>query len=468
MMKEKLQYYSIYIRYWLLTWMKIAPLILRHGPLQSLRELKRYPWLLTLLKVNNLLGRFGHGRSANYQKATSILVSGVVSGVVKIVGDIFFRPDKIIIHEDMVPPEIFRAMGLCPYMAELNSFLLPAIEPHSLEKYIDASENEGIPPDICSLPKGTMGLFLREEAPPGIAIVSSNMPCDAGMASYAIIEKKTGLPTFRLDIPYNFSDPEARSYFVGELKRMIKWLEEHTPGKMDWDRLREICEERNRMVEHELELWDLFRIRPSPIAGETVWLTHLWYFNLFPGTKQSTKAVEKILSLGKKNLTEGISAIENEKFRTLLWNPPLLHFIDLFNWAEKAYGVSLVMDSLSFNRLPFIDTSTHETLLEGLGYNIMNGPMARHTRGPASNYLNDIFYIHKHFDIDMIWVAGHIGCKNTMALNGMLREKCREVGLPLLIINYDLTDPRTVSRDGIIGQINHFMENTMKAKRLDV
>ncbi len=92
--------------------------------------------------------------------------------------------------------------------------------------------------------------------------------------------------------------------------------------------------------------------------------------------------------------------------------------------------------------------------------------MARHTRGPAKNYLDDIFHIHKHFDIDMVWVAGHIGCKNTQALNGMLRELCRKESIPLLIINYDLSDPRIVSREGIMDQIDHFMENTMKAKKM--
>ncbi|MFP4446842.1 MAG: 2-hydroxyacyl-CoA dehydratase family protein, partial [Desulfosudaceae bacterium] len=74
----------------------------------------------------------------------------------------------------------------------------------------------------------------------------------------------------------------------------------------------------------------------------------------------------------------------------------------------------------------------------------------------------------KQFDIDMLWVAGHVGCKNTAALNGMLRERCREQGVPMLIINYDLSDPRIVSRDGIQEQINHFMENIMNARRQDL
>ena len=107
-------------------------------------------------------------------------------------------------------------------------------------------------------------------------------------------------------------------------------------------------------------------------------------------------------------------------------------------------------------------------MLRGLGQNMMEGPMARHTRGPAANYIEDIFYLVKCFDIDMLWVAGNVGCKNTAALNGMLREKCRENRLPVLIIDHDLSDPRTVSRENIMEQINRFMENTMQAKRQDL
>lgn len=465
-MIQKIHSCTIDWYYRLLTWKKIIPYVLKRGIFQTLRDLHRYPWLRTMLKVNRLISMFGKNRPPRYQKATAILVSGVVTGLVNILEGLFLKPETAVIHEDMVPPEVFRAMGLSPYMAEMNGLLLPMIDPHVMEKYIDASESEGIPPDICSLPKSTMGLFLRGENPPAKVIITSNLPCDGGMNSYSVIEKKTNLPVFRLDVPQKFTDPRAVTYFVEEMKRMIHWLEEHTPGKMDWDRLRDICEQRNRMVEVELELWELLRVRPAPLASEAFWIVHLWYFNLFPGSPHSTKMIEQVVELGRQNLARGISAVKNETYRAMLWNPPLMHFIDVFNWAEQTYGVSLIMDSMSFNRLPMIDTRSNETMLEGLGRNIMNGPMARHTRGPSSNYLEDIFHLRKQFDLDMLWVAGHIGCKSTMALNGMLRETCREAGLPLLIIEYDLSDPRVVSKEGIMEQVDHFMENVMKAKKL--
>ena len=447
----------------------IAGMGLRNGPIKTLRDLNRYPWMKILMQANLLNEKFGKNRNDRYYEATLTVISYVVKGFVRILDDMFLRGDRLIIHEDMVPPEIFRAMGLTPFMAELLGIALPMIDPHAVEQYIDRSENYGVPPDVCSLPKSTMGFVLAGELPPALALVSSNLPCDGGMSSYTLIERTLKLPTFRLDIPHHFYNDRARTFFVGELRRLIKWLEKNTPGKMDWDKLAQICEERNRMVEYELELWDMLKNRPAPLAAEPVYLSHLWGANVSPGEPETTLLFKRLCGLARKNLQDGTGAVPNEQYRALLWNPPLLHAVDMFNWAETAYGVSLIIDSMSYNRRgPFIDTSSEESMLYGLGLNIMEGPMARHTRGPSENYLDDIFDMVKRFDLDMLWVAGHVGCKNTAALNGVLREKCREHGLPMLIINYDLSDPRIVSKEGILEQINHFMENIMNAKRLDV
>jgi hypothetical protein len=203
------------------------------------------------------------------------------------------------------------------------------------------------------------------------------------------------------------------------------------------------------------------------MAAEPIYLSHLWAYNNFPGSSISVELFENLAKMTRKNMEMDIPAVTNEKYRALLWNPPTAHFFDLFVWAEKAYGVTCLMDMLSYNRQPLIDTSSPETMLHGLAWNIMDGPMVRHTRGPAENYLDDIFRIYKTFDLDMIWVAGHIGCKNSWALSGVLREMCREKGIPLLIIEYDLCDPRITTREGIIRQVETFMDNVMKAPRLD-
>ncbi|MFO8048500.1 MAG: 2-hydroxyacyl-CoA dehydratase family protein [Desulfosudaceae bacterium] len=439
------------------------------NPVSLAGDYFRYPWFRATTNSNAIHKNLCQHRSGLYLEATAKTIHYVIKTTVDMLGASLSDPRKTVIHQEMITPEIFSAMGLAPFMAELLAVALSLIDPHAAEEYIDISEDHNIPPDLCSHNKSTIGLALKDCFPPASALVSSNLPCDGGMSSYITMEKYLKIPSIKLDAPHNFYNDKAVAYFTGELRRMITWLEKNTAGKMDWDKLKHICEQRNLMVEHELELWDMIRARPTPMASIPVTFSHLVAAAVLPGHERTAKLFKDIVSLAQKTIAAGQSALQNEKYRALLWNPPFQHAGDVFNWAEKAYGVALVMDSMTYSRRdPFVDTSSEESMLKSLGQNMMEGPMTRHTRGPAANYIEDVFRIVKQFDIDMLWVAGHVGCKNSAALNGMLREKCRENNLPVLIINYDLSDPRVCSREGIMEQINHFMENIMQAKRLDI
>lgn len=468
-MKGTIRDRAVHARYRAVNWAAIGMMGLKNGPLRLLRQMRRYPWLRNMMKANNILDMAVATRTGLYRQASAFAVSNVIASIMDMVEDLLDEPGNTVFHEDLVPPEILYGMGLSPWMVELLGIVMPMIDGASMEAYIDVAETEGIPPDVCSLPKSTMGLFLKGELPRPAAMVASNMPCDGGMTSYYLMEKNIGAPTFHLDVPYDFYSERSVDYFTGELKRLIVWLEEHTPGRMDWDRMREVCEERNRTMELELELWDMIRAKPAPMAAESVYLTYLMYGIAEPGKPggRGTKVMKRVLEFARKISESGAGALQEERYRVVLWNPPTLIYQGLFAWAEQAYGVALIMDMLTYNRHPFIDTATPESMLRSMARIVMQGPMARHTRGPAENFFGDLFHIVEHFSLDMIWMAGHIGCKNTQALSGMFREKCRERGIPLLNINYDLSDTRIVSPAGIREQVELFMETVMKAERLN-
>ena len=461
----------IYMKYWFLNYREIVKFNLevpvKLGPVGAIRMLVKNPWLFTLLKVNRLMRRYGRGRTGLYLESVCLALHSVVTGNIDMLRQMFYHPDRMVINEDLVPIDIVHAMGLDAYLLEGMGIMLPIMDSESCLKYIDEAENEGMNPDACSLPKTTVGMVIKGHLPRGVAMVSSNLPCDAGAASYSFIERAYGIPTYRLDVPYNFYNERAENLFIEDVKGMIGWLEKHTPGRMDWDRFRVICENRNRILELELELWDMLRIRPAPLASEAVWLSHLWNVNVTPDYRESVQHFEKIVEMARKNLENSTPATRNERYRTIVWNPPFLHFSHIFNWAERTYGLTLLNDSMTYHHHQPIDTSTPETMLRGWSRTIMQGPMVRHTRGPAENYLDDIFRMVKQFDLDMVWVANHVGCKGGQAMNGILREKCREKGIPLLILDYDLSDQRIVSHDNMKRQVEHFMENVMKAQRLD-
>ncbi len=451
-------------KYSLLNWMYISKMSLKLGPHNMIREMIRYPWMWDLLKVNGVLKKLSKGRSGNYRKSISLIISTMVKDIVEILESVFHDQDRLVLHQAMLPNEILVAMGLKPWMHELLSVLLPFLDPRAVEKYIDAAENAGYPSDLCNFPKHSLGVSLLGHEPLCKAIVLPSMACDGEFSAYNTIQRKYNIPTFRLDVPYNFKGPRAEEYIVKELYRMIDWLEKNTPGRMNWDKLKDICEERNRMVEYEMELWEMLRHKPAPLTAEAISLSHLWGFYVSPAKKSSTEMFKKLLALGRENMEQGISAFPGERYRALLWNPPIAQFPAFVPWMEKKYGISVIMDSMSYSRIPYIDTSSEESMLLGLGRIIMNGPMARHMRGPMENYLDDMFHIQRQFNIDMFLVAGNIGCKDTSSLYGILRERAREKGIPLLIIDYSLLDHRITSDDEICAQVDDFMENVMKAE----
>ncbi|PKN85508.1 MAG: hypothetical protein CVU51_08670, partial [Deltaproteobacteria bacterium HGW-Deltaproteobacteria-1] len=261
-----------YMKYWALNYNEIGKFgiecAVRLGPAGAIRMIINSPWLLTLLKINGLMRRYGRGRKGLYLESVCMTLNTIVTGTNDTLRQMFFSPDRLVIIEDLVPTDIMHAMGLAAYQLEGMGIMLPIIDQNAATKYIDEAENEGMNPDACSLPKTTVGMVLKGHMPKGLALVSSNLPCDAGAASYSFFQRAYNIPIYRVDVPYHFYNERAENLFIEDVKGMIVWLEKHTPGRMDWDRFRDICENRNRMLELELELWDMLRARPAPLASE--------------------------------------------------------------------------------------------------------------------------------------------------------------------------------------------------------
>jgi benzoyl-CoA reductase/2-hydroxyglutaryl-CoA dehydratase subunit BcrC/BadD/HgdB len=369
-------------------------------------------------------------------------------------------PDKMIWHEDLVPPEIIIAMGLIPFMVEMPGILAPIISPDETHEFIDIMENAGYPGDICTLPKTTLGMVLDGVFPPPKAIITSNSPCDGGMSSYLPMEQETGAPTFRLDFPWDVYTPRAQEYCQKEIWRMIRFLEDMTGQTLDMDRLKKVCEKRNETLEMTYDLWDMMSEKPSPIGGDVLFLSHSSYYGA-PGTEMTRKVISNVVDAAKTMREKGIGPIEEEKYRAILWNPPTAMFPEIYKWMEETYGLVVVMDMLTFHRNPIIDTSSEQSMMRDITEIMSKGPMGRHTRGPSENFFDDLFWLYKNYSADLIIMAGHLNCKNTRALLSMFRDYCRRDEIPLMIIDYDLSDARVVSVEGIKRQVADFMDTVM-------
>ncbi len=435
----------------------LGSLLLNVGPLEFYRLFKRFPWIPLAAKIHRLMD-YGDNYRESMGEAVHLLfqyLCGVLETHVK-------DPERLVWYEELLTPEIPRAMGLTPFMTESLGLIFPLLDRNGALPYVDRAENAGFPADMCSFIKTPLGQVLAGEMPRPRVILTTNSPCDSAMAGYLPIEKELGVPVFRLDHPYETTERSLEYYSHG-LRKMIGFLERETGRRMDFQRLAEICEERNRASEYLLEFRELLRNRPAPMGGLVLTMSIIGH-ELLAGTPASTNFCRALRDQARSRVEAGTGALEEERIRVILWNPPLLIDGGLFQWMEDTFGAVVVMDMLGYRSYSIIDTSSPDAMLRGLAYDMMQGPMARHTRGPAKNYYEDILRLFREYEADMVLLASHQGCKNALALGGILREVFRARKIPHLDIQYDLVDPRITSPEEIRNQVSHFMETVMAHK----
>jgi hypothetical protein len=136
-----------------------------------------------------------------------VCVIQIMKAVEKWLGELLEIVDlgekKILWHEFLFFPEIFYGFpDVHPMMAEVLAGFLPVLDPEGLNAYIDASENMGLPADICPADKGLLGSVLLGALPPADVVVAPTSPCDSAITGYQILAKLVDAPVLQCDVPY--------------------------------------------------------------------------------------------------------------------------------------------------------------------------------------------------------------------------------------------------------------------------
>ncbi len=80
------------------------------------------------------------------------------------------------------------------------------------------------------------------------------------------------LPTYELGVPLRYDDVDAQDYAVEEILGCIRFIEEQTGEKFDWDAFFAGLEKYNAVTRFHLELWEINRTRYPQVTGPTPWL----------------------------------------------------------------------------------------------------------------------------------------------------------------------------------------------------
>jgi benzoyl-CoA reductase subunit B len=352
-------------------------------------------------------------------------------------------------------PELCWAMDIVPIFIEGTFGTLALAFGEDVIKYIDIAEQH-IPDYICSLDKAFFGAALAGAIPLPDVIVHSSPPCDSALATFPILAEYSGIPHFCIDIPY-WSNERTYRYIENELWNLVSFLEEKTKRKLDFDRLKEVAAYSSQAHESILNFNKLRQAIPCPLSGADLLLDRR-SFRRMAGTLELVDYIKLRHELAKERVDRKQGAIAQEKIR-LIWAYTMPSFdLSLFDWLEEKHGAVSIMElSSEFSIEPIEDPSDISSIFSGLAGKVTNTAMGRECRGPWEYFGDAVIKACRDYKADVVAFAGHIACKNAWAIAKLVKDRITdELGLPVLVFEMDMLDPRIASTETMKAKFDDF------------
>jgi len=347
-------------------------------------------------------------------------------------------------HYFAIAPEFMWAMDLVPVAHEALGAISSIFYREGCEAGIDRTLAEGYPDHLCAAQTGSVGYLLDGLIPKPDVLVNNSAPCDASNMMYEYASNKFDIPLVMIESPY-YQNERGWKYAITEIKRAIEELERITGHTLDEDKLREHVEHSNEAISYFLKLQELKRLTPMPDTGwhrpaDTLFLIQL-------GTPMSAAYYKALYEDAKARADRQGSVIpEGKKEKRLAWGYAWMAYdLPFFDWLEEEHGAVYTGDVLTYipPHAGVVDTTSVETMIEGLAWRFMQMPMGRQTMGFSDVWVNDFVTIVKQFKVDTLVLAGHMACKHFWALNKLLSDKVKEeTGVPTLRFEVDMFDKR--------------------------
>ena len=277
--------------------------------------------------------------------------------------------------------------------------------------FIDSAEAAGVPADCCSADKLAIGAMQKGLYPPPVCTVGINTPCDAQVAGTQVMAEIAQVPFFVVDVPYYHSE-ETILHVAAQLKELIPFLEKHTGRKLDFDRLREVCELSNQMTEAIWEWLEWRKHVPLTQSSKLVAFTLIMQI-LFTGTTEGVMLARALLREARERTERGERFFE-ERVRAIWYQDPVWTDMQIYDWFERDLGLTVPVDVFGYYANEgLIDPSTPETMLYGLARKLVScHPMARQFRSNIDVYVRDFMHLAEAWNADCCIFAGHIACKH--------------------------------------------------------
>lgn len=370
--------------------------------------------------------------SRGYQKLETMMMSFVADSLAKensyVWGNIF------------APCEILECFGLHTLSIECLSCFLSGY--HLEDYFIDYAQDTGIAPTLCSYHKTFVGAVDSGAIPVPRYAVTTSLSCDGNLNTFRYLEKKKGVPFTFLDVPYG-DDPASVDYLAEQLRDFTKELERVFGKTFDEEKFRETLEIEN---ETRKELVKFFKLQSEHYYPGAM-ISHLYLMmgiHLLIGSREFLELIQF--------MNRDIKTYPKFEGKKILW----VHLMPFYQESLQQYfnaneKYQIIASDISIDSLEELDTSRpFHAIAAKIIHNLYNGSYS-HKAEIVSNLADQLCP-------DAVIQFCHWGCKQSSGGSMILKERFREKGIPMLILDGDGIDKRN-SHDGQIKtRLEAFLE----------
>ena len=373
-------------------------------------------------------------------------------------------------------PVILYAMDVVPATFEILTAIGGLVWKRGMFDYMDYCCEVGMTETSCSSQRGALGAFISGLSEK-LDFVVCDTPgvCDTNANAFAFVSAYLDMPFFQLNYPSTIGDERSQAYHVDDYKELIRFLEQQTGNKLDYDRLAETLKEVDRQDALIDDLEDMLMLVPTPIPPIFSLLMYAGRF-CFSGHEVYTQLLESMVKSATERAAAGIPGLKagEEKLRAFMCY--IDHYtvnLNFYTYKEErgiAHTGSILSKNFRENSayvqdMPGsgygVDTSSPEAMLDTIAQMNARLPMVRSIRGPYDRtgmWLEESLACAKAYQADCVIYNGTPGCRNTW---GMVKPFARDIekqGYPVHIMNDDAFDDRVESWEATRDRLDEFFQ----------
>ncbi len=448
---------------------------------QNIKGFFRYRWMLNYLSTLDFLDRHTEGLRGPQlriaHKEFDMIVEHMIDSMTNLfsadqhIGGDPEKSKKMVLFDENMMTQIMNGFPnlMCVVPEIPPIYTSSTMAQDGILHYFDVAEEYGVPGDVCPMPAAELGVAIEDDYPKvGCCMVECNTTCDGSMMGNGIEARRFNLPTFQVAVPIRYTDEETKEYAAQEIRNAIKFIEDQTGEKFDWDAYFDRMKTFNGETECFREWLEVSKTDYPQVIGNNVALYRDAYYQVVGGRDRTFLENEQaICKLMYEAYDKKVPVVSEVRHRAILWGVQAQYYSAFPVWLQNCWGIVPLIDMLSLTSTDFYSENDKDQAMYDLADLYAKENMRNRSEGGLDVGVDDLWRFCEEFRADMVIMYEHTRCKSMTGYHGIFEDEARKHNVHLVWVTHGLMDPRIASRQDMRTEVNRYMRTVLQEEPID-